>query len=223
MTTTQDEFPYPARRSPLCSDGVRAAARLVMHTATAVVVVALGVAATAGWRTPVALGGWTVAAAAGAVGLLTGVLRALLGSDPPADRGHGRLFVVLLVSILVWTFMATFAFCLSYFFHAHALDRHASVKVRATVSHCVNRGDAGSVCTYRWLADHHTYSSRDTADRVWPDGHRVTVRIDPAHPDRPAQVTRAYWAAWIGVAVGALGTPFGVVSLWAVEPGVDRM
>ena len=222
MTTIQDEIPGPrGRRSQPCADTVRVAARVVMHTATAVVVVALGVAAAAGWRTPVALDGWTVAAAAGAVGLIAGLLRAVLGFCLPTAWGHEALFGSLISGVLLWAFAATFAFCLSYFFHAHALDRHATLKVTATVSHCVNRGDAGNLCTYRWLAGDHAYSSQDSAVRAWPDGHRVTVRIDPAHPDRPAQVTRSYWALWIGVAVGAFGTPFAALMAWSTESGLD--
>lgn len=218
MMTIQDGIPAPGgRRSQPHPDAVRVAARAVMHAATGVVVVASGVAATAGWGTPVALDGWTVAAVASAVGLLAGLLRTVLGSSLPTARGHGDLFASLLIAVLLWVCAATFAFSLSYFFHAHALDRRATVKVTATVSHCVNRGDAGNLCTYRWLVGDHAHSSRDSAVRVWPDGHRVTVRVDPAHPDRPAQVTGSYWALWIGVAIGALGTPFAALMAWKTE------
>jgi hypothetical protein len=223
VTTIQDRIPPPAgRRSPPRSDAVRVAARAVMHTATAVVVVALVVAASAGWGTPTARGSWTVGAAAGAIGLLAGLLRTVLGTCPPKAQRHGDLFGTLLSAVLVWVFAATFALSLSYFFHAHALDRRATLKVTATVSHCVDRGDAGSLCTYQWHVDDRTYGSQETAAQAWPDGHHVTVRIDPAHPDRPAQVTRGYWALWIAVAVGALGTPFAALGAWMTEPDLDR-
>lgn len=223
MTTTQDTIPRRARRSHLSSGWARAAARAVTHTATAVVGASLGVAAVAGWSTPVAQGGWTAAAVAGAAGVLAGMSRVVLGTGVPGDRERGQLLLMLLTSVIAWLFMATFALCLSWFLHAHALDRHATLKVPATVSDCENRGDSGNVCTYHWPAGDRTYSSRDTADRAWPDGHRVTVRIDPAHPGRPAMVTRGYWAAWIGVAVGALGTPFGVVAVWVMESRLGGM
>ncbi|WP_225849939.1 DUF3592 domain-containing protein [Streptomyces sp. HPF1205] len=222
MTTTQDTIPRRGRRSHLWSGGVRAAARVVAHTTTTVVAAALGVAAVAGWSTPVALAGWTTAAAAGAAGVLAGTLRVVLGTDVPADRERGRLLLILLTSVFTWAFMATSAICLSWFCHAHALDRHATLKVPATVSDCENRGDSNE-CTYHWLAGDRAYRSRDTADRAWPDGHRVTVPIDPAHPGRQAVVTRGYWAAWIGVAVGALGTPFGAVTVWVLESDLGGM
>ncbi|WP_181805472.1 DUF3592 domain-containing protein [Streptomyces shenzhenensis] len=222
MTRIQDEIRTRGySRSELRADAVRGAARVVMRTATLVVVVALGVAATAGWGTPLALGGWTVAAVTGAVGLIAGLLRTLIGDELAPGQG-GDLFAALISALLLWSFAATLAFCLSNFFHAHALDRRATLKVTATVSHCVNRGDGGSQCTYRWVAGDHTYSSQDNAERVWPDGHRVTVRIDPAHPDRPAQVTRNYWALWVGVAVGALGSLVAALMTWRAESDLDE-
>ncbi|MEU9243802.1 DUF3592 domain-containing protein [Streptomyces sp. NPDC048385] len=222
MTRIQDEIGARGyRRSELRADTVRGAARVLMRTATLVVVVALGVAATAGWGTPMAVDGWTVAAAAGAAGLIAGLLRTVLGSGAAIGRGE-ESFALLISTLLLWAFAATLAFCLSYFFHAHALDRRATLKVTATVSHCVNRGDAGNRCTYRWVAGDHAYSSQDTAARVWPDGHRVTVRIDPAHPDHPALVTRSYWASWLGVAVGAFGSLVAALMTWSAESGLDE-
>ncbi|TQF01293.1 hypothetical protein E6W39_02390 [Kitasatospora acidiphila] len=221
MTTIQDQRPHsPGRRSRPRAEAVRVAARAAMHTGTGVVVVALAVAAFAGRGTPVAHGAWTTAAGAGAVGVLAGLLRTALGSCRPARR-HGDLFGSLLCAVLIWVFAATFAFSWSYFWYARALDRHATLKVTATLSHCVDGGD-GNLCTYHWLVDGRAYSSRDAAAQAWPDGHRVTVRIDPAHPGHPAQVTRGYWALWIGVAVGAVGTPAAALAGWANEPDLDR-
>ncbi|MBF9067448.1 DUF3592 domain-containing protein [Streptacidiphilus fuscans] len=221
MTTIQDRRPSSYRRP--ARDRALSAARLAVRVAgglaTATVFVALAVAGFGGWGTPTSVGGWTVAAWAVGGAILAGVLRAVLGSDP--YRGRGDHVDVLVVTFLAWVCAAVLTFSLSYFFHAHALDDHATLRVSATVTDCVEDSDAGNSCTYHWVVGGHTYSSQDGAAQKWPDGHRVTVRIDPAHPERPAQVSRSYWVAWIGILIGLVGTPFAALIRWSLGTGLD--
>jgi hypothetical protein len=193
---------------------IRLAVRTAGGLATTTLMVALAVAGFAGWGTPTAAAGWTVAAWAAGAALLFGLLRAVLGA-------HSQYLDVLALSILVWVCAAVLTFSLSYFLYAHALDDHATLRVSASVTDCVDQGDAGNECSYHWTVDGHAYSSRDSATRRWPDGHRVTVRIDPAHPSRPALVSRAYWAAWIGIVIGLVGMPFAALMWWSLGAGLD--
>ncbi|MEY9935854.1 DUF3592 domain-containing protein [Streptacidiphilus sp. MAP5-3] len=216
MTTIQDRRPSSHGRQ--ARDRAVSAAHLVVRVvgglATTTVIVALAVAGFAGWGTPTAVAGWTVAGWAVGGAFLAEVLRAVLGRDP--YRSRGDYVGVLALTILLWGCAAMLAFSLSYFFHAHALDDHATRRVSATVTGCVEDADDVNWCTYHWVADGHAYSSRDGAAQKWPDGSRVTVRIDPAHPERPAQVNRSYWIAWIGVVIGLVGVSFAALMRWSL-------
>ncbi|MEY9873471.1 hypothetical protein ABH931_002953 [Streptacidiphilus sp. MAP12-33] len=227
MTTIEDRRPRPFSSRPESFLGVlRGGARAVQRLATPVVLAGLAAAAFAGWGSTVAHAGWTAAADAGTAGAGAGLLRVVLGARPPGPGGPGQrggMLASLLSRVLLWSLAGVFAFSLSYFFQAHALDRRATLTVTATVTNCEARGDAGNLCTYRWSDGGHRYSSRDAASEAWPDGHRTAVRIDPGHPGRPARITSGYWALWIGVAVGLLGTPLAGLMVWVTDENLEDL
>ncbi|MEU6172278.1 DUF3592 domain-containing protein [Streptantibioticus parmotrematis] len=202
--------PYGTARSLAAT--VSCGARAAGNAATGLVLAGTALAAWTRWGTAPWRDGWVLAVGAAAAGIVCGVLRLALGGRDGDARPR-----TMAAAVLVWVFAACFAFSMSAWFHELGLDRRATARVSATVTGCRDRYDAGTQCDYHWWLDGREHASRDTASRPWPDGHRVTVRVDPARPDDPAVVGRGYWALWIGAAVGAMGTPFALILLWIAE------
>lgn len=191
-----------ALRSSLLRPADLAAIGLRLLTPVGVLTILAGgcCIAAAHWNSPVWQTGWLLGGAGLVAFAATLALRATLDR-----RGAGFWWAGLGVALLLTAFAAAFGAGLSDWTSTHARDHAATVRTAATVSGCVDRDDAGDVCTYHWQYAGHAYSSRDTAPAGWPDGHRTTVRINPHAPGHPALVSEGYWAAWIAVGVGAVG------------------
>jgi hypothetical protein len=144
------------------------------------------------------------------------VLRLVLGSGrTQVDRGD--LFVALVLNALPWVTAAAFAAGVSGWRLEHGQDVRATLRVPATVTGCWYDGDAGPQCTYHWQVEGRVHTHRAGAPKVWPDGHRTTVRVDPANPNAQGVVGSAYRALWLPILLGALGTPLTLAMAFVEE------
>jgi len=219
MTSPRDHVPGTTVSTAALAGYARDAARLLVHAATGVVLVSMVLVAAGGWGSDRWRLGCAAAVAAAAAGLVAGVVRTALGVGGRGGPGRGALAGSALLALMAGVTAAAFGFGLSAWRHEHDLDLHATLRVRATLTDCRTNDDSGALCVFHWFADGTEHSARDSAAGDWPDGHQVTVRIDPAHPDGPPVTGRGYWVLWIAVLVGALGTPLVLVARWALEPG----
>ncbi|MFJ2187005.1 DUF3592 domain-containing protein [Kitasatospora sp. NPDC087861] len=210
-----------AGRSGRLRERARRATRPLQRVAWAAVLVGAATTAFAPWGSTTWYDGWIGAAAAAALAALAAPARLLLRRGPRPGAALLALFNGTLLALMLCVFAGCFAFALSDWSHERDRDHAATLRVTATVTGCRSTGDSSTECTYHWSAGEHEYSTREGADHRWPDGHRVSVRIDPAHPQRAAVVSGVYWALWIAIAVGGLGTPCVLCVWWLLEAPTD--
>ncbi|GAB2701644.1 DUF3592 domain-containing protein [Kitasatospora kifunensis] len=211
---TADQIP-PHTVAPCRPEPIPWAAYAALFAAlapTCAVLAGTALSAWTGWASEAWRTGWWITGVAAAAGLLAAPV--LLLSEPPprgwAFREHAK---ALSQAVLLWALAALFAFSFSAWRHSHELDQRATARVTATVTACKAEPELGTDCTYHWSAGGRQHTSRDYAARTWPDGHQVTVRIDPARPDSPAVIGGRYWALWILIGLGGFGT-LGVLPFW---------
>lgn len=156
------------------------------------------------------------ALAAAGLSALAGVARIILGPEH-RDESRGKLAEYLMFSAVVWILAGLFAYSTGKMIYEHGLDDRATETVTATVTGCQPDGDDTPRCLYHWTAGGHAHNQYDEAEHLWPDGHQLAIRIDPAHPDDPAMVNPDYWAWGVGIAIGVLGVLGGVVTLVVLE------
>ncbi|WP_280694244.1 DUF3592 domain-containing protein [Kitasatospora sp. GAS204B] len=190
------------------------AMRTFQRLACAAVLVGAAVTAFAPWGSDPWFAGWVGASIAAGLAALAAPVRVVLSQGRQLGAAAGALFNTALSTVLLCLFAGLFAFALSGLFHEQDRDRHATLRVPATVTDCQSDSDSSTACTYHWLVDGRAYSTRDGAADQWPDGHQVSVRIDPAHPARAGVLGGDYWGLWIGIVLGALGTPIALGVWW---------
>ncbi|MFF7638045.1 DUF3592 domain-containing protein [Kitasatospora sp. NPDC008050] len=232
MTTIEDERPPTPedRRLPAAlADGAhpprrtrgwaRGTVRTLQGLAGAAVLVGALVTAFARWGSDTWYAGWVGAGIAAALMALAAPVRLLLAGSPGGviSRLSGNAMLALLLAV----FAGLFAFGVSGWCHEHDRDQHATLRVSATVTDCRSGPDSGIDCAYHWSVAGRAYSSRAGASDLWPDGHRVSVRIDPVHPERSVVTGGGYWAWWFAVGIGALGTPLALGAWWLMEVSTD--
>ncbi|MCX4746179.1 hypothetical protein OG455_11700 [Kitasatospora sp. NBC_01287] len=200
--------PAAPARSGRPRERAGAAVRTFQRLAWAAVLVGAVVTAFAPWGSRAWYAGWIGAGSAVLLATVAAPLRRLLTGGRRAAPLHD-----VMPALLLAVFAGCFAFALSGWFHEHDRDAHATSRVSATVTDCRGEADSAGLCTYHWLVDGRGYSAQEGAADQWPDGHRVSVRIDPVHPERAPMTDGGYWPLWIAVVVGALGTPLAL-SLW---------
>ncbi|HTJ69155.1 MAG TPA: DUF3592 domain-containing protein [Actinospica sp.] len=197
------------------TDTPRRTAGLIAHAGSALVVGAAVVGACARWEGPLWHEAARLVVIGAAVSLLGGLVRIKLGPN------RGELAESLLLSAVVWMMAVLFAVGVGKLIYVHGLDDRATETVTATLTGCVADGDDSPRCFYHWTADGRARTQQDRADRIWPDGHQVRIRIDPARPDDPAVVSPGYWAWGFLIGLGALGTLGGAAMIVAHEHGDD--
>lgn len=166
-------------------------AKAVYLSGTVIVVLSSTVAGFSRWDSVTWSYAWDGVWAGACIGVLGGIVRIVVGpawtewnSVGPRDRSD--LAFSMWASVATWAVAAIFAWSMSSTLHDMALSAAATKQVTATVTACdKGDGDDSPQCTYHWTVDGHAYVQTALAEQAWPDGHAVTVWIDPKNPSGP--------------------------------------